>query len=752
MFKDNKGNDFSWLSDFRKEHLKKSSRNPGLAALMSFVIMGLGQIYAGHIDRGIILLSYHIFSILCGYSLYNGGLIYKWANTIMSPSMIVLVTYLFSVIYILTWIYNVKDAYYLSIFSSFRDWFEVERVLLPSMGVPANMLISNTNTMNILEDKTDIKSSTVDISNSKDMNNETIINITPTESDNNKENTTQESDKNDFITSETDDLVYMNSNSWKSYWALLIFIILGFGTSLGYYYHKNKEQTSFQLTRNFDIYSPRTQKSEKKPTTTPIAERTSDKQQSNATDEKQSTNLTQQQMEAYVDQRIQKLNETDNKQQATNITQQQLEAYVDQKLLKINETDANKPSANLTQQQIEAYVDQRIQKLLAMRNQRNSSVSNYPQSYNSPLIVSADVNDNNNDFNNYYEDRSIVPQQDNSSNQVVFIQGHKEATVITKSNNQESENKSSSVVLYEAPEQDENDDVELVLTDEGGLNKTDSNEPIKPAILPINQVETNHTVPNVEQKTIDRLKEEEKAQKLAAKEEETENKGKVLFEKVDDDLPKTTNNTKEIAKKPLASEPNNSKSVVEKKPEPKITFESLEIKNKLEKIKEKGAQEFYQGNWEAALPFYFEVLKYRRNAESFEMVGIIFEKMNKLPDAFEAYENAYSLGLDSNHNLARLGLIAEKIGNYEKAQKYLEKAIERNPKRADIILSYARCLNKQGESLAAAQVLAVLRDNTNSYAIKKAAEQEYLKISKQNEAEAIEPEANNKDIVESNKE
>ena len=62
----------------------------------------------------------------------------------------------------------------------------------------------------------------------------------------------------------------------------------------------------------------------------------------------------------------------------------------------------------------------------------------------------------------------------------------------------------------------------------------------------------------------------------------------------------------------------------------------------------------------------------------------------------------------------------------------LEKAIENNPKRADIILSYARCLNNIGENLAAAQVLAVLRDSTNSYAIKKAAEQEYQRIMKQN--------------------
>ncbi len=178
--------------------------------------------------------------------------------------------------------------------------------------------------------------------------------------------------------------------------------------------------------------------------------------------------------------------------------------------------------------------------------------------------------------------------------------------------------------------------------------------------------------------------------------------------------------------KPVTSQKTEKSSVA------KINIESVELRNKLEKIKERGAYEFYQGNWEAALPFYFEVLKYRRNAESFEMVGIIFEKMNKLTDAFEAYENAYNLGMNNNHNVARLGLIAEKIGNYEKAQKYLEKAIENNPKRADIILSYARCLNNIGENLAAAQVLAVLRDSTNSYAIKKAAEQEYQRIMKQN--------------------
>ena len=113
--------DSNWVEDFRREHLKKSSRNPGLAALMSFILMGLGQIYAGHIDRGIILMFLHLCSLVSAYSLYSGGFLYKWLISIIGPHFIIAITYIFSVAFILTWIYNIKDAYYLSIFSSFRD-------------------------------------------------------------------------------------------------------------------------------------------------------------------------------------------------------------------------------------------------------------------------------------------------------------------------------------------------------------------------------------------------------------------------------------------------------------------------------------------------------------------------------------------------------------------------------------------------------------------------------------------------------
>ena len=722
MSERDKRENFTWVEDFRREHLKKSARNPGLAALMSFILMGTGQIYAGHIDRGIILLLIHIFSLFAGYNLYSGGFIYEWLMSSIGPHLIIVICYFLSVIFILTWIYNIKDAYYLSIFSSFRDWFEVERVLLPSMGVPANMLISNNNNaMNLLENKSseepEIANNIVFNSQEKIAENEKteiepqtqteverhtekikalekeeeIINVTAEKAPEVK----TEFEDNSFDDSAAD-LVFMNSNTWKSY-ASLVFVIVLLGLGVGYYYNREYRDTSFQLSQNFEIKNYK-KVSEIKTAEVPV--------------NKYESKVSAEQPVVVPNAASQNIPQT----QPVNMPQVYTQPVI-------------------TQQQVETYVDNRIRQLLELKSRVSESLhfgsnNRFNNREEVPLIVSADVANSNNNSSGLSE--SI---NEDSSNKVVFIQGHKEAKVLNKtSNGYESDNVRSGVVLYEAPEND--DEVELVMTDEITVGKSgsmDSTADIKSDYYQVNEVVQNHVVPNVNQKTLDRLKQEEIAEKeIAANKakKEEEPKGKVLFERIDDEdeirtVPASASVSNE---KPDVLDPQIIKNKMVKHHENNNNYESAELRAKLEKIKEKGAQEFYNGNWEAALPFYFEVLKYRRNAESFEMVGIIFEKMNKLRDAFEAYENAYSLGLDSNHSVARLGIIAEKIGEYEKAQKYLEKAIENNPKRADIILSYARCLNKQGEGLAAAQVLAVLRDSTNSYAIKKAAEQEYQKI------------------------
>ncbi|MBQ3644765.1 MAG: tetratricopeptide repeat protein [Candidatus Riflebacteria bacterium] len=705
MYKKNKKEDYSWVEDFRREHLKKSARNPGLAAIMSFILMGSGQIYAGHIDRGVILLFIHIFSFIFGYSLYSGGFVYEWLISLIGAHFIIVICYILSVIFILTWIYNIKDAYYLSIFSSFRDWFEVERVLLPSMGVPANMLLSSNtnNSMDLLEDKTKGEEKTEVAKTEKVVEAKEEVsdaNVKIEDSDvidvtSEKSTDSQDVEDDNTLYDSAAELVYMNSNSWKVY-ASLVFVIVLIGIGMGYYYKEDYGDSSFQVSKNFDMssYNKRIVNSQIKQEEVKTAAQPSPASPVNTVD-----------------------NPINN--MPVNTAQ--------------NQQNFNQQNNSINQQQIEAYVDQRIRTLLALSNKpswkpfySSFNSDNNNSSENIPLIVSGDVS-NSNTMSALNRDNY---KREDASNQVVVIQGHKEAKILNKNSNESSEGTGRGVVLYEAP--DNGDEVELIMTEENDLHS----EPMI-SYVPANEIETSHVVPNVSQNTIDKLNEEIKNNKEKEKVEdrkvkEEESKGKVLFERSDDFEPKAKETEpiedKPIEVKPLVLEPSISKKKEKHHHELNNNIESPELRAKLEKIKEKGAQEFYNGNWEAALPFYFEVLKHRRNADSFEMVGIIFEKMNKLTDAFEAYENAYKLGLDSNHNIARLGLIAEKIGEYDKAQKYLEKAIENNPKRADIILSYARCLNKQGESMAAAQVLAVLRDSTNSYAIKKAAEQEYRRI------------------------
>jgi len=131
-----------WFEELRRQHLKGATRNPGAAALMSFFVMGLGQIYAGHIDRGIMLMAIYLGGIFSALSVYSGGIIYNAVFPLLGAHLMVVISYFFSVVFILLWIYNIKDAYYLSLFSSFRDWVEVERVLLPVLQSNAAGLIT----------------------------------------------------------------------------------------------------------------------------------------------------------------------------------------------------------------------------------------------------------------------------------------------------------------------------------------------------------------------------------------------------------------------------------------------------------------------------------------------------------------------------------------------------------------------------------------------------------------------------------
>ena len=129
---------------------------------------------------------------------------------------------------------------------------------------------------------------------------------------------------------------------------------------------------------------------------------------------------------------------------------------------------------------------------------------NYPESDNEDFNVRKDV-----------------------SNKVVFIQGHKEAKLLNKDSNiSESDKVRSGVVLYEAPENE--DDVELVMADDTKFGFADSSNEMNSDYYQVNEVAQNHEVPNVNQKTLDRLKEEEKKEKQIV-----ENKGNKDKKKTD---------------------------------------------------------------------------------------------------------------------------------------------------------------------------------------------------------------------------
>ncbi|MBF0409236.1 MAG: hypothetical protein HQM10_17990 [Candidatus Riflebacteria bacterium] len=119
-----------WLQRIREDRLRKSYRNPGLAGLMSFFVMGMGQVYAGYIDRGIIMIFIYLSGLSGGYSFYSKGVVFEFFSELFHPLALVGIFYVSSFIFILLWIYNIKEAYYLALFAGFREWFEIERVLI----------------------------------------------------------------------------------------------------------------------------------------------------------------------------------------------------------------------------------------------------------------------------------------------------------------------------------------------------------------------------------------------------------------------------------------------------------------------------------------------------------------------------------------------------------------------------------------------------------------------------------------------
>jgi len=102
-----------------EERIRNSVRNPSVATLLSFFVMGLGQLYNGHINKGILLIFSNIFSLLCGYYLF----IKEELRTLLAGNDILYYIFLscFLILYLIVYIFNLKDAYISAKLSGYID-------------------------------------------------------------------------------------------------------------------------------------------------------------------------------------------------------------------------------------------------------------------------------------------------------------------------------------------------------------------------------------------------------------------------------------------------------------------------------------------------------------------------------------------------------------------------------------------------------------------------------------------------------
>ncbi len=147
--------------------------------------------------------------------------------------------------------------------------------------------------------------------------------------------------------------------------------------------------------------------------------------------------------------------------------------------------------------------------------------------------------------------------------------------------------------------------------------------------------------------------------------------------------------------------------------------------DELKSLWAKGFDRYLAGKWEESLPFFLKYLEKREDARVYDMVGVIFEKVGLPRDAYEATRRAYRLGQNDPQTLVRLGLLAEKTGEFAEGARHLEQALLKLPHRVDLVLHLAHCHREAGNPAAAQALLQkVASDPKQSYAVKRRVETE----------------------------
>ncbi|KAF1080920.1 MAG: hypothetical protein GQF41_2734 [Candidatus Rifleibacterium amylolyticum] len=848
-----KNSNDNWLNDLRRERLQSTARNPGAAALMSFFVMGMGQIYAGHIDRGIMLMGFHFSGIFSAYSLYSNGILYETLFPYLGAHLIIMFSYVASVFFILLWIYNIKDAYYLSLFASFRDWFEVERVLLPILKEQPGSLLTGPSAELITEGSGDYDESpkpspspvyardSVDKADSAadssvvpeaataasasvaaDAEEADVLEFRidrktqPKKLD--KRRQEEKSETAHVVSGRDFEAISAYGSSWRLYAGLIaIFILIGV-----WFNNRQSEKitttgsdsTLFAVSAEIGnksgvIAQPGSTSSsllsEPDSATSVVAGIASSEGSikpavslaASAEPLPEST-PTATQVVTTVDEPIVKAPEppflkglelarngdlaaaaalfeadlqtaepsedswkivlntfyrTDNKVAYEMNLRRYLKTHGNDSAAWLNlgkllydrnelvqaaqaiagglKADPDNVRGNFLLGSI--YSDLKLYEDSALYLTRAVNLEPLNIEFNRMLARSLAAAGKTQEAVKYYQRvSSLAPDDkearqaiaaarpemamafsaaDTDDNQVLVVMGKTESRVVEK-NREDPPVQQTGKVLYTSPDAE---NVSEVVTDDI------ETEPVQSVVVEKTPVEPVATVvPTPQETTVE--------QNPVPAVDVTEEKALVAEPiPVDTKVAKSSGISElEVMKKEAEPDVNELRDTVA------VAAPARKVENKrnrIEEFRQKGSYEFSRGNWEAALPHYLNILKEQKDAQTYDIVGLIFEKLSMSQDAFDAVEHAYKMGMRDSATLAKLGRLAEVNGDFKKGEYYLYHALQKIPHRVDLRIRYARCLEANGrEEIALRELEKIVRASGDSYAVRRRAELEMQKI------------------------
>lgn len=759
-----KNQNTDWLNHIRQERLKGASRNPGTAALMSFFLMGMGQIYAGHIDRGIILLFLHLGGIFAAISIYTGGLLYNAVFPLIGAHLMIICCYVLSVIYILLWIYNIKDAYYLTLFSSFRDWFEVERVLIPILQQSPEALIAGPEQYESLPafDSSADEGVSLEATEEADVFEVKMPLSQPSDEKKATINKVKTENSETVITPEGLGALKISGQSWKIYTGLAaIFLLLGIWIDN---HSRPKLEESFDDLTHFGVsvnLGPDSEKNNRVTTEVKVSAGSALENES-AGDSKPvpffkglelaAANKFTDAVESF--EKDFSLAEPSQAQwkailnayyrsDSTMMYEARLRQYLNSfgedaqtwfrlgKLLydrndlaQAAQAIANGLKSNPADLRGNyllgsLYLDLKLYGDAIPHLQKIVELEPLNPEFNRSLARAFSATGKNDEAGRYFQRVLSLLPDDREARTAVNAAKSGVALVSISDEDEDSvvviQGKTDARIIEKNRELDIPAAETGKVLYEAPIQKTDPvTEKTPVAVSPVkdNLVEkVVNTPPAI-------VKAETSVDKI--KEKKTGLRSADGISELEASSGKSAESVRNTASAEVSADDAMKNAIAHE-----IDTDTDELKE----LNRKGSAEFLRGNWETALESYLKVLQKKKSAETFETVSIIFEKLNSPKEAFAAVEHAYQLGKRDSNSLVRLGRLAHTVGDNAKGEFYLYHALQKMPHRIDLRILYAGCLHANGKSkVAEAELKRVIDASKNSYAVRRRAELELQKI------------------------